>query len=95
MAPPPGNKKTFGSHLWGKEKLDRKKVHFSKRGKNETEQTDGIPRWPPRNEENVGPFQLSPVENQGQTLQLNSDFPSNQALSGVAHIKSGFKMRIG
>ncbi|KAH7840283.1 hypothetical protein Vadar_015127 [Vaccinium darrowii] len=48
-----------------------------------------INRWPPRNMQNVSPFRPSPVEIQGQTLQLNSDQQSNQAVPGVAHMKPG------
>ncbi|KAH7850772.1 hypothetical protein Vadar_002791 [Vaccinium darrowii] len=50
----------------------------------------GITRWPPRNIENVYPFSLSPVENQGQTLQ-NTNLPSSQASAGVARIKPAFQ----
>ncbi|KAI8542545.1 hypothetical protein RHMOL_Rhmol08G0146200 [Rhododendron molle] len=44
----------------------------------------GIGRWPPRNVKKV-PFQLLPVENQGQTPQLSVDLLSNQALASVNH----------
>ncbi|KAI8569820.1 hypothetical protein RHMOL_Rhmol02G0306100 [Rhododendron molle] len=42
----------------------------------------GIHRWPPRNIS-----EPSHVKNEGQTLQLNSDLPLNQASASVAHIK--------
>ncbi|XP_058203599.1 protein NLP7-like isoform X2 [Rhododendron vialii] len=50
-----------------------------------------IHRWPPRNIENANSFRPSPVENQRQIPQLNSDLPSYQALVGVSHIKPGFQ----
>ncbi|KAI8555745.1 hypothetical protein RHMOL_Rhmol05G0198700 [Rhododendron molle] len=51
----------------------------------------GIHRWPPRNIKKVHSFHPLPVENQGQTPQLNSDFPSNQASASVAHVKPTFE----
>lgn len=47
----------------------------------------GITRWPPRIIENVPPFRPSPLVNQGQTPQLSTYLPSNQASASVAHIK--------
>ncbi|XP_058216412.1 protein NLP7-like [Rhododendron vialii] len=51
----------------------------------------GIHRWPPRNIKKVHSFRPLPVENQGQTPQLSSDLPSNQASASVAHIKPAFE----
>lgn len=51
----------------------------------------GIHRWPPRSIKTISQFLPSLVENQGQTLQLNSDLPSNQAVPGVDHIKPWFQ----
>ncbi|XP_058203603.1 protein NLP7-like isoform X2 [Rhododendron vialii] len=51
----------------------------------------GIDRWPPCNIEKIQPSLPSSVENQRQTPQLNFDFPSNQASSTVANIKTGFQ----
>ncbi|KAI8569806.1 hypothetical protein RHMOL_Rhmol02G0305200 [Rhododendron molle] len=47
----------------------------------------GIHRWPPRNIKDPRPYRPLPVENLGQTPQLNYDLPSNQASASVAHIK--------
>ncbi|XP_058203609.1 protein NLP7-like isoform X2 [Rhododendron vialii] len=49
----------------------------------------GIHRWPPRN---IKKARSLPVENLGQTPQLNCDLPSNQASTSVAHIKPSFQV---
>jgi len=49
----------------------------------------GIVRWSPRSIKTISQFPPSLVENQGQTL--NSDLPSNQAISSVDHIKPWFQ----
>ncbi|KAI8569807.1 hypothetical protein RHMOL_Rhmol02G0305300 [Rhododendron molle] len=51
----------------------------------------GINRWPPRNIKKAQPFRPLPVENLGQTPQLNCDLPSNQASTSVARIKPSFQ----
>ncbi|KAI8569814.1 hypothetical protein RHMOL_Rhmol02G0305800 [Rhododendron molle] len=47
----------------------------------------GIHRWPPRNIKKVHSFWPLPIENQGQTPQLNYDLPSNQASASGVHRK--------
>lgn len=39
-------------------------------------------------------FCPAPIENQGQTPQLDSDFPSNLASGSVANIEQGFQDRM-
>ncbi|KAI8569800.1 hypothetical protein RHMOL_Rhmol02G0304900 [Rhododendron molle] len=51
----------------------------------------GINRWPPRNIKKAQPFRPLPVENLGQTPQLNCDLPSNQASTSVARTKPSFQ----
>ncbi|KAI8569805.1 hypothetical protein RHMOL_Rhmol02G0305100 [Rhododendron molle] len=51
----------------------------------------GIHRWPHRYIKDPCPYQPLPIENLGQTPQLNYDLPSNQASPSVAHVKPSFQ----